>query len=432
MDTKKRIPMPGQRTLRTAIAVAVCLIIHVLSGEKGYPLYAALAAMQCMQPYTKSMKGVARKRVLGTVIGAIWGLLELLVEIQLISDGIPDKQLHFVLVPLVLILVIHSTVLLKVREMAYFSGVVYLVITINHFSDANPYLFAFNRLLWTVIGVLVATIINRIHLPRITNTDTLYVSALGHSLLGSDSRLTPYSCVELNRLMDDGMNFTISTIESQATVRELLPGVRLRYPLIVSDGAALYNMGTLEYLKTTPIREESAKRIMDWLHERNLPFFTNVIEQNLLVIHYDELHNEGMKQLFEQKRHSPYRNYVRSPKEFCENVVYLLVVDTKERIDQACKELSEQTWAEAYRIRVRESKIDGYSFLRIYDAACSRENMLRELEAWMKTEKTVTFGGDPGRYDVYIENADRNLLVKELKRRFEPVDLRGWRRIFRW
>ena len=57
--------------------------------------------------------------------------------------------------------------------------------------------------------------------------------------------------------------------------------------------------------------------------------------------------------------------------------------------------------------------------------------MLRVLEERLGTRETVTMGSTPGDYDVYIRDADRDQVVKELKRRFEPVDLRGWRNIFR-
>ena len=432
MKKHRQISLPGQRIIRSAAAVWICLLIYVLRGHQGIPLYSAIAATQCMQPYTKDMHGVARKRILGTVIGAVWGLLLLLFELQLISDGLPDEQLHYILVPLFLVLVLYSTVLMGVRETAYFSGVVFLVITINHFTDANPYLFAFNRLLDTVIGVVVASVVNRLHLPRAKNTDTLYVSALGHSLLDSGNRLSSFSRVELNRLMDDGMKFSLSTTQTQATVRELLPGVRLRFPIITMDGAALYDTGSLEYLRTTPMSEEKAARLMAWHRERGLAFFSNSIEQNLLVIRYRELANEGMRQLFEKKRSSPYRNFIRSSADSFEHVVYLLVLDVHERIEAAYEELRAMPWIGEYRVVKGISDYEGYSFLKIYDAACSREAMLRELESIMGTKRTVTFGGTPGKYDVYIENADRNVLVKELKRQFEPVDFRCWKSIFRW
>ena len=432
MRKSKRLPLPGQRIIRSAVAVGLCLLVDVLRGHSGIPLYSAIAAMQCMQPYTRDMKGVARKRILGTVIGAVWGLLLLLTEIALARGGLPDERLHYVLVPLALVLVLYSTVLLKVQEMAYFSGVVFLVITINHFTDANPYLFAFNRLLDTVIGVLVASVVNRVHLPRAKNTDTLYVSALGHALLDSDRQLSPYSKVELNRLMDDGMKFTLSTVETPATIRELAPGVRLRYPIIAMDGAALYDMGSLEYIRTLPMSEEKAGRLMGWLRANGVPFFCNSIWQNLLVIRYSELENEGMRMLFEERRHSPYRNFLKSEADLPYDVVYLLALDTHERIEEAYRKILQEPWAGEYRIVKDRWTHEGWSFLKIYDAATSRAAMLPELEKLMGTEKTVTFGGMQGNYDVRVENDDRNLLVKELKRRFEPVDFRCWKSAFRW
>ena len=432
MIKSKHLPLPGQRIIRSAVAVGLCLLVDVLRGHSGIPLYSAIAAMQCMQPYTRDMKGVARKRILGTIIGAVWGLLLLLTEIALARGGLPDERLHYVLVPLTLVLVLYSTVLLKVQEMAYFSGVVFLVITINHFTDANPYLFAFNRLLDTVIGVLVASVVNRVHLPRAKNTDTLYVSALGHALLDSDKQLSPYSKVELNRLMDDGMKFTLSTVETPATIRELAPGVRLRYPIIAMDGAALYDMGSLEYIRTLPMSEEKAGRLMGWLRENGVPFFCNSIWQNLLVIRYSELENEGMRLLFDEKRHSPYRNFIKSDADLPNDVVYLLALDTHERIEEAYRKILQEPLAGEYRIVKDPWTHEGWSFLKIYDAATSRAAMLPELEKLMGTEKTVTFGGMQGNYDVRVENDDRNVLVKELKRRFEPVDFRCWKSAFRW
>lgn len=432
MKKHHRLPVPGQRIFRSAVSVGVCLLIYLLRGHRGIPFYSAIAAIQCIQPYTKDMRGVARKRFLGTVIGAVWGLVFLLLELELIGGGMPVEPLHYVLVPLFLCFTLYSTVLLRVQEMAYFSGVVFLAITISHISDANPYLFTFNRLLDTSIGIAVASVVNRLHLPRARNLDTLFVSELGHSLLDSESRLTPYSKVELNRLMDDGMKFSLSTIQTQATVRELLPGVDLRYPIVTMDGAALYDMGSLSYLKTTPMSEEKASRLIAWSRERELPFFSYSIEQNLLVIRFRELANEGMKQLFEKKKGSPYRNFIRSEADPYSHIVYLLVLDTHERIEKTWEALTAEPWIDAYRVVRQASDYEGYSTLKIYDSACSRAAMLRELERIMGTKETITFGCEPGGSKVVIPNSDRNLLVRELKRRFEPVDLRCWRSIFRW
>ena len=59
MDRLKKLPVPGQRILRTMIAVWLCLLVYVLRGRQGEPLYAGLAVLQCIQPYTKTMRTVA-------------------------------------------------------------------------------------------------------------------------------------------------------------------------------------------------------------------------------------------------------------------------------------------------------------------------------------------------------------------------------------
>lgn len=431
MEKRRRIPLPGQRIWRSMVAVWLCFGLYFLRGRHGIPFYSVIAALQCLQPYNREMGKVAQKRVLGTLIGAVWGLVVLLLELELLYEGVPDLVSHYLLIGLFAGVVLYSTVLLKATEASYFSTVVFLTVVVNHIGDANPYLFALNRLLDTVLGVLIAELVNRVHLPRLRRTETLFVSGVGDTILGADKKLSAYSKVELNRLLEDGARFTLSTCETQATVRELLAGVELPYPIITMNGAALYSIPTMEYLQTVPMSAEKTRRLLDWAEERGLAYFSNSVEENLLVIRFRSLANPGMEQLYAKKRLSPYRNFVRSATEADGRVLYLLFLDTHERVREIEKQLGSEPWAGDYRIVVEGSDYEGYSRLKVYDAAVSKEAMLRVLEERMGTRETVTMGSIPGKYDVLIEQADRDQVVRELKRRFEPVDLHGWRNILR-
>lgn len=429
MNTK-RWPLPGQRILRSMVSVWLCFALYLLRGKHGIPFYSVIAALQCLQPYNKEMGKVARKRVIGTMIGAAWGLAVLLLELELIYNGKPDELPHYLFLGLFTGIVLYSTVLLKATEASYFSAVVFLSVAVNHIGDANPYLFALNRVLDTVFGILIAEFVNRLHLPRMRMTDTLFVSGIGDTILGADRKLSPYSKVELNRLIEDGAKFTISTGETQATVRELLSGVKLPYPIITMNGAALYQMDTMQYLKTVPMSKEKAARIIKWTEERKLSYLSNSVEDNLLVIRYQELANEGLRRLYEKKRTSPYRNFVHNKTDPGGNVLYFFIIDTDDTIAKALSELEREPWAGEYRFVADKTEYEGFSGIKIYDASVSRALMLKELEALIGTDKTVTMGSVPGKYDVLIDDASRDLVVKELKRRFEPVDIRGWRNIF--
>lgn len=428
---RERIPVPGQRIIRSVVAVWLCFAVYFLRGRNGIPFFSAIAVLQCMQPYTKDMWKIVRDKIIGTLIGSFWGLLLLLSERALAEDGIPDELPHFLLVGLFTGIVIYFTVLFRLRDVSYFSAVIFLTVVVMHSADERPYLYVFDRTLDTMIGLAIGEVVNRLQLPRRKNTDVLYASGIGDFVLGTENTLTAYSKIELNRLIEDGAKFTIATVQTQATVRELVPGLDLRYPIVTMNGAALYDTKTLEYLRTKPMTDGDAERIIHWLRAEKLPFFSNSIEENLLVIHYTKLPNTAMQKIYENKRRSPYRNYLKSPVERYENIVYLLVVDTDEAIAAGCEKLLAQPWSDAYRVVRDSTEIEGYSCLKIYDAGVSKDAMLRELAAMLGVKRVVTFGCTTGRYDVTITNGDRNQMVKELRARFEPVDFRCVRSIFR-
>ena len=426
-----KLPMPGQRIVRSVVVIWLCFAVYELRGRQGIPFFSLIAALQCIKPYNRDMNEEASRRLIGTLIGAFWGLLAVLAEQRLSAEGVLWMQVEYLLLGLLTGMVIYFTVLLHATEHAGFAAVVFLSVTFGLGEDVNPYLHTLHRLIDTALGVLLAELVNRIQLPRRRNTEVLYTSSLMDTILGRNHQLSAYSKVELNRLLEDGAKFTLSTSQSQATVRELLQGVDLRYPIVTMDGAALYDMHTLRYLRTLPLPKEKGKRIMHWAREQGLSYFTTSIQEDLLVIRYAELGNEGMQRLFERKRSSPYRNFIHSSVEDYAHLVYVLILDLPERIEAAYAELMARPWAGDYRVVKDQSEIEGYCFLKIYDVDTSRETMLRYLEELMGTKETVTFGSIPGKYDVYVKDADRDLMVKELKRRFEPVDFRCWKTIFR-
>lgn len=80
---------------------------------------------------------------------------------------------------------IYFTVLFRLRDVSYFSAVIFLTIVVMHNADERPYEYVFDRTLDTVIGIAVGELINRIQLPRRKNTNVLYASGIGEFVLGT-------------------------------------------------------------------------------------------------------------------------------------------------------------------------------------------------------------------------------------------------------
>ncbi len=432
------IAPPGQRIIRSVIAVWVCMLIYALRGLRGEPFYSIIAAVQCIQPYSSNMLTEGRDRIIGTLIGAFWGAFILFMDLLPMGGTWQTYAMQFILLGVFTGLVIYSTVLFKIPQFALFSAVVFLGIAMFHMEDVNPYIHVINRSLDTIIGVGVAIVVNSVHLPRVKDRTTLFVSGIDYVLFREDRQMSPYTKVELNRCIADGMRFTVSTRQTPATVRETLSEINLRLPIVAMDGAVLYNLETMQYLRTVKMNPDLVRKITDFFHEEGMPFFLNTVQDNLLVIyfrdykdlileevkdaHHERIAQEGeegfvlnksaylaLARLYRKKRTSPYRNYVRTNAPI-----------TEEKL-MACPFASQ--------IRVNFETFDcenGEKIMRIYAAAATREAMLGYLQRKVGAPRMVTFGTE-NNADVIISDARRGTMVRELKKRYEPVSLKGWR-----
>ena len=88
----KNLPPIGQRIIKSAAAVALCMIVYYFRTKlpigNGIPFYSALAALWCMQPYPDTTKNNAWQRSFGTLTGAAYGLVFILLML-LFSVTVP-------------------------------------------------------------------------------------------------------------------------------------------------------------------------------------------------------------------------------------------------------------------------------------------------------------------------------------------------------
>ena len=461
-----RIQPPGQRILRSVISVWLCMVVYVLRGMRGEPFYSIIAALQCVQPYSSNMLREGKDRIIGTLVGAFWGSAILFLELLPEGGDFRTTVIFYILLGIFTGLVIYSTVLLNISQYALFAAVVFLGIAVYHIEDANPYIHVFYRTLETIIGVGVAIFVNSLHFPRVRDRETLFVSGIDHVLFREDRELSRFTKVELNRFLHDGMRFSVSTKQTPATVREILSGVDLRLPIIAMDGTVLYDLNTMKYVRTVKIEPALVSHITDFLHTEGIPFFVNTVQDNLLVIYFkdykdlileevrDAHHHHptpeveeeevepppdlalsksayiSMAKLYHKKRSSPYRNYVRTNATINKDVLYILIIDREENIDRLHEKLLAQPWFDSCRTNFDYFDCEeGEKILRIYAAEANRPAMLSYLQRYVGAPRVVTFGSEEDECDVQIKDAGRNQMVKELKKRFEPVSLKGWKNI---
>lgn len=419
MERMKVFSKVGMRTTKSAVAVGICFIVYALRGYQGMPFYSALSALWCMMPDIENSRKMALQRTIGTMIGAVYGLLALLLYLYVFPNM---TEIGFYFFSAVMIVpIISTTVAYNKKNATYFSCVVFLSITINHFTDVNPFLFVWGRILDTMIGILVALAVNSMQIPHKKHRNTLFVVNLDEILPTENHTFSPFSKRELNRMLKDGLKLTFVTVRTPASVLKQMRDISLSLPIIAMDGAVVFDLKENAILKTNPMRYEVVKEVTKFLEERKVHYFVNATLQDTLFIYYNEFQNEAEEQLYHNLKVSPYRNYLKGYPSEKENTVYIMVLVKTEESCLLESELKEAEFAKKLRwLHYASVDFPGYSYIKIYDRESSRTKSIDYLKEVVPNEDSMILGSAVDHCNICIDEKSADEVTKLLRRKYEP------------
>ena len=413
------LPPIGMRIIKSSIGVLLGFIIYLLRGRQGAPFYTALSVLWCMQPYYSNAKANARQRTIGTMIGAFYGLIMILLEYYFLPFD--NEFIRYLIISVLIIPVIYTTVVINKKNASYFSCVVFLSIVVNHLNDKNPYFFVFNRVLDTMIGIVLALIINTARIPRKKRDNLLFVSELDKALLNMHNTLTPYSKIELNKMLDDGLKFTIATMRTPAALLEALKDIRIKLPVIAMDGAILFDVKDNRYLKVYEMTHSETREFLELFKQNNLHCFVNVVVEDSVIIYYDDFKNDVEKRIYDTLRSSPYRNYIKEELPERYGAVYLMLIDENKKIENLYLQMKKLGYTEKFKIlKYSSDDFPGYSYIKVYNKKAIKENMIQYIKELTKTEDIIILESTKEGKNLRVNKNESNEIVRNLKRIYEP------------
>lgn len=161
MDNFK-IPKIGLRTIKSAIAVFLCLAL--LPQE---PFFACFTAVICLQDTVANSVDMGINRGAGTVLGGTIGLLFLYVCKFInynINNLIISKLLIYLVISIGIIVTIYICNIFKKHGAITVSCIVFLAVTTAHAYD-NPLYYAANRAFETFMGIIISILVNTFITP---------------------------------------------------------------------------------------------------------------------------------------------------------------------------------------------------------------------------------------------------------------------------
>ncbi|MCL2409754.1 MAG: Cof-type HAD-IIB family hydrolase, partial [Oscillospiraceae bacterium] len=131
--------------------------------------------------------------------------------------------------------------------------------------------------------------------------NTLFISDLDGTLLNRNAELSEYTANTLNRLIDRGMQFSIATARTADSAIQIMSRVNLNLPVILMNGALIYDTQRQSYIKTIKIEREAVSAIIGIIKKHAINGFMYGIRDNKAAFYYKELDTQPLQNYFDDR-----------------------------------------------------------------------------------------------------------------------------------
>ena len=415
-------PPLGQRIVKTTVAVLICLVIYALRGYRGIemPTEAAITAIICMQPYASDTAIFARDRFTGTLIGAFWGLLFLL--LLLLFPGLGKAAILYPLMALGVLVSLYSAVVMRRMDASSLAAIVFICVVIAYPEIEEPLQQAFHRIIDVMVGTTVAICVNIFRFPREKRRDQVFFMRTRDLVPDQLAQISSNVLFRLNYLVNDGARVCLISEHAPAFFLSQMSAVRLNTPLIVMDGAAIYDAQENTYLWTENLKEDSSRWLMERLEKMNVSFFIYTVRNHRTCIFHQGNVTRGEKIVYERMRRSPYRHYLDGDSFDLREIVYVKVIaphmDAEAVIRALEKELPQQNLRWAVR---RQPGLSGSVGLYFYAEGAYMEHAEKELMAMLQKDQPTLEPIEVFSNTGYRTEHDAVHLMHVLSKKYEPL-----------
>lgn len=354
----------GLRTIKTAITIFLCLAVFMIlksfelipSVPEGFstnwfnPFFAALAGCYSLGDSKKTSISQAKNRCIASLIGGIVGILLIflynltglswpsLASIDILSYNF---LLPYLLVAIFSTFVITIGILLKQQKAIFVALLTFLSVTINPGTIVDNWEFQFgiNRILSTIVGVLLALLVNFMHLPHFhKNKNLMFIINIDEILKSDDDTFKGYIKYKLNNFLEQGIEYTFYTTRTPSTYMNLIKEYDLNNDIISMNGACTYNIKELSYQNEIYLSDIAIEELNNIFKELDITPFINVIKDNVQYIYSKQINNNAEETYEALKKNAPYVNYIKG-ETINDNIMYYLLLEKEEIIDELLEKL---------------------------------------------------------------------------------------------
>ena len=228
-------------------------------------------------------------------------------------------------------------------------------------------------------------------------TQTLYISDLDGTLLNNDARLSDFSRTTLQRLLLDGLPFSVASARSVLSMRPILDGLALTLPVVEFNGAFLSDLASTRHYVINAIEPTLAGDLYQLIsRDARVPFISTFNGAND-CLYYSSPANGGMDWYIRDRimsndqrlrETSDLRSTLR------ESVICFTVIDIRDGLAELEHAVLER-YAGAVETHLFENQYSpGWYWLTVHDRRATKDQAIRTLMQMQGLEgsELVVFG----------------------------------------
>ena len=243
---------------------------------------------------------------------------------------------------------------------------------------------------------------------------TLYLSDLDGTLLNQNAELSRHTKDSLNRMIAQGLCFSVATARSAASALHILDGVQWRVPLVLLNGVLVYDAAQKQYVQVLALPAPAVTGMIAAMQSLNATGIMYQMKNGEQVAYYETLEHKPLRDFAEERK----ARYHKTFEQACfanvapEQIIYFTLLDAEDKIRLAHAAFSAipgiclSMYEDIYK--------PGLWYLEIHSDRATKENGAKYLREAYGFERVVGFGDNLN--DLPLFNAcDTRVAVENAK-----------------
>lgn len=240
---------------------------------------------------------------------------------------------------------------------------------------------------------------------------TLYISDLDGTLLRNNGELSDFSRIHLNRLVNEGVSFTVASARSVVAIRKILNGVSFHLPVIEFNGAFISDLQTGRHHLINHMDPVIVPEIYDRVKGYGCEAFISTYNGQEDCLYYHQIENDGMlwyhnDRLNHRDHRLRYTPWIKDT--FRDQVICFTIINRKHRLEELAAEI-EEIYDGKVEVHLFENQYSpGWYWLTIHDHRATKDQAIRCL--------VDEYNYDPDRLTVFGDHTNDIKMFKAAAR----------------